>query len=148
MVRQGQDRLRSDEESIQADAYIESLLGRPLTPAPPAARPLDDELARTIDLLAGLPRFHPSFAFEESLAARLREAAQPTSGLAEVIALPIATDVAGAHAADRSRAPAVAWPATFAGIDRRLLVGGAIASGVSLAGIAYAWLHRADERSA
>jgi hypothetical protein len=130
MPRQGEDRFRSDDQAIHTDAYIESLLVRPLTPAPRAVHPLDDDLARTIDLLAGLPRFHPSFAFEESLAARLREATGgPTGGLAEVIPLPVV--------------PAAARQATIAGIDRRLLVGGAIASGVSLAGIVYAWLHGA-----
>ena len=141
MLRQGQDRFRPDEESIHADAYIESLLSRPLTPAALVDRPPDGRLGRAIELLAGLPRFHPSFAFEESLAARLRGAAdEPPAQLAEVIRLPITM---GARAG--------AAQATFAGIDRRLLVGGAIASGVSLAGIAgiaYAWLHRTDERSA
>jgi hypothetical protein len=135
--------MRSDEESIHADAYIDSLLSRPLTPVVLADYPLDRQLEQAIELLTGLPRFHPSFAFEESLGARLHEAAAgPTGNLAEVIELPL-----GRRTAIGTR------QATFAGIDRRLLVGGAIASGVSLAGIAriaYAWLHRADgsERSA
>jgi hypothetical protein len=132
-----------EDELIHADAYIEALLSRPGGPVVPAHEPSDGHLRRAIELLAGLPRFHPSFAFEESLAARLRAAgAEPAGHLAEVITLPIARRAAAAQSAD-ARLP------TFAGIDRRLIVGGAIASGVSLAGLAaYAWLHRTDERTA
>jgi hypothetical protein len=146
--------MRGDEESIHADAYIDSLLSRPLTPAVLADYPLDRRLERAIELLTGLPRFHPSFAFEESLAARLREAAAgPTGNLAEVIELPLAVGGVGLGGARDAASASGSRQATFAGIDRRLLVGGAIASGVSLAGIAriaYAWLHRTagSERSA
>lgn len=126
--------LQPEEEQIHADAYIDSLLSRSAGPrslSQPADGALDGALLRTIDALSGLPRFHPSFAFEESLAARLRHAADGRSGgLAEVIRLPVA-------------APA---QAAFAGIDRRLIVGGAIASGVSLAGlagVAMAWRQKA-----
>ena len=61
----------------------------------------------------------------------------PAGGLAEVIRLPLP--------AFGARTPAPGQ-ATFAGIDRRLILGGAIASGVSLAGIAgvaLAWRQRA-----
>lgn len=133
-----------EDDALQTDAYIEALLaahaGRPalLTAAekrPPAS------LRRTVALLEqGLPRFHPSFLFEEALAARLRAAAageEPPSDndviLAELIELPAGR--AGLNAV-LSTAP----------IDRRLLLGGAIASGVSLAGAAVvAW--RMRERS-
>ena len=126
-----------EEEAIHADAYIDSLLRgtsgpRPL--APRATLAIDASLQRAADALAELPRFHPSFAFEEALAARLRAASDDEAGgLAEVIRLPRATHAAYAQA-------------SFAGIDRRLIVGGAIASGVSLAGIAgvaLAWRQRA-----
>ena len=129
MPRQPQQLDGRDDELIHADAYIESLLRRPMIPASTADLPTNDGLRRAIEALAGLPRFHPSFAFEESLAVRLRQAAAgPDAALAEVIPFP-------------------ARPvATFAGIDRRLLLGGAIASGVSLVGAAglaaYAWLRR------
>jgi hypothetical protein len=126
--------LQPEEEQIHADAYIDSLLSRPISPRlldGTREPPLDGTLQRTIEALAAMPRFHPSFAFEESLAARLREAAGgPLGGLAEIIRLPLAR-------------PA---QETLAGIDRRLLVGGAIASGVSLAGlagVAMAWRQRA-----
>lgn len=138
--------VQPEEEALHADAYIDALLSRSAQPRPlegALGQPLDSPLQRAIDALARLPRFHPSFAFEESLAARLREAAAgPIGGLAEVIRLPLParslpTATAGGSAA-------VAAP-TFGGIDRRLLVGGAIASGVSLAGIAgaIAWRQRA-----
>ena len=128
-----------EEEALQADAYIDALLSRGFGPRElraPTDLPLDGRLQRAMDALAGLPRFHPSFAFEESLAARLRDAAGgPVGGMAEVIRLPGPTLAGTAGAAQ----------ATFAGIDRRLLVGGAIASGVSLAGLAgaIAWRQRA-----
>jgi hypothetical protein len=128
--------LEPEEEQIHADAYIDSLLSRssgPHAALQAAERGLDRPLQRAIDVLAGLPRFHPSFAFEEALAGRLRHAAaQREGGMAEVIRLPVAASAA--HAA----------PLTLAGIDRRLLLGGAIASGFSLAGIgALVWRQRA-----
>jgi hypothetical protein len=103
-----------DESAIQADSYIEALLaahGRMPVTLPPRASLPAMGMRRLIRLFErGLPRFHPSFLFEERLAAQLRDAAT---------ALP-------------------ARPAATA--DRRLLMGGAIASGVSIAGAAmYAW---------
>jgi len=129
-----------EDEALQTDVYIDALLathgGLPATlPAADAGPP--QGLRRTIELLeAGLPRFHPSFLFEEALAARLRAAAlgqRPPSDddllLADLIELP-AAGVSGA-----------------VGLDRRLLVGGAIASGVSLAGAAVvAWRMRERAR--
>jgi hypothetical protein len=122
-----------DEEALQTDAYIDSLLAghvggqlqvRPEDRGPePAARSL-------IALLdQGLPRFHPSFLFEQALAARLRAAALGFTDEerllgGDVIRLPV-------HAAGMASSVVV---------DRRLLLGGAIASGVSLAGAAVlAW---------
>lgn len=123
---------REDEAAIQADAYIDSLLARGRVPVPavePALLPAD-EIQRAIRVLQGaLPRYHPSFVFEESLAARLQRAAAGRDGvIGDLIHLPLpeATSLA------------------MAGIDRRLLVGGAIASGVSLAGAAM--LVRAHQR--
>jgi hypothetical protein len=65
-----------------------------------------------------MPRFHPSFLFEERLAEQLRALGEGATG-------------AGGAA-----------PATLV-IDRRVVVGGAIASGFSIAGAAmWAWRHR------
>jgi hypothetical protein len=114
---------RDEEAGIQADAYIDSLLARArlrFTEPDPLIEPAD-EIRHAIDLLhAGLPRFHPSFVFEETLGARLRGAAIVGTARGEVVQLPLP----------------VVMPTQATLIDRRLLVGGAIASGVSLAGAA------------
>jgi hypothetical protein len=131
--------LGQDEEALQTDAYIDSLLaghaGRQLGVRREDLGP--DPAARSLIALLdqGLPRFHPSFLFEQALAARLRAAAlgfNDEEGLlgGDVIRLPV-------HAAGMASSVVV---------DRRLLLGGAIASGVSLAGAAVlAW--RRHERN-
>jgi hypothetical protein len=103
-----------DEAPIQSDAYIEALLGgharRPI-PLPMGARapaPGIRHVIRTLE--TGLPRFHPSFLFEERLAEQLRAAAA-------------------------GNAPTVV-------IDRRVVIGGAIASSVSLGAAVLAWRRR------
>ena len=132
------------DEVVRLDAYVEGVLaGRPAGPRPlidldgvdPASRRAADLVART------MVRFHPSFRFEEGLAARLRalgeamhdERPEPLTG-GPVLAFPgLAKGSLGA----------VEEPVGPLG---RLLVGGAIASGLSLAGAAYlAWRrgHRA-----
>ncbi|HSH21699.1 MAG TPA: hypothetical protein VK992_03665 [Candidatus Caenarcaniphilales bacterium] len=129
---------RDEEAVIEADAYIDALLAAHARV--PALLPDDDRLPVgdvrwAIDLLeSGLPRFHPSFRFEEDLAARLLAAAtvQPRERSApagDLIQLSLATPVTALQAQ---------------GPDRRLLLGGAIASGVSLAGAAM--LVRAAQR--
>ena len=128
----------TDDAAIQADAYIDALLtGHRRAPV---GMPADSDVAGPLGrqpgvpdairlLEEGLPRFHPSFLFEEWLAGQLRrqaagEAGAQTGG-AHVI--PIAVIRSTSTAAGRLQ-------------DRRLLVGGAIASGVSIAGAAvYAW---------
>jgi len=144
-----------DDEALQSDVYLELLLDShrrtPRLAIPPAsvghgseiARPEgttssdrpNPELARTAQLLdRSLIRFHPSFRFEEGLAARLRAAAEahrsPNGPRGETLAFPARTQ----GLLDRSPLP----------VDERdslgrVLVGGAIASGVSIAGAA-AWL--------
>jgi hypothetical protein len=111
----------AEEGAIQSDAYIDALLSGhsrlPIALTLPAAAPAPS-LRHVIRLLeGGMPRFHPSFLFEERLAGQLRA-------------------VADQGAADAATEVAV--------VDRRLLMGGAIASGVSLAGAAamVAWLRR------
>jgi hypothetical protein len=135
----------TDEASIQVDAYLDRLLAQ-VRHAPsgvPADPDLDPAVVAVASLLRSrLVRFHPSFRFEERLAARLRTDAgvRPSQ------------DQADAHG------ELVAFPGSFeapGGTERRgrgLLVGGAIASGVvsiaSLAGAALlAWRRaRGDER--
>lgn len=114
----------TEEAAIQSDAYIDALLAaharRPVPWPVPAMRPAAG-VRHVIRLLEnGLPRFHPSFLFEERLAQQLRDAAGSTGA------------TPGASAA-----------ASALVIDRRLLMGGALASGVSIAGAAMlAWRRR------
>lgn len=111
----------TEEAAIQSDSYIDSLLAahsRQAIPWPvPTGRP-EVSVRHVIRLLEhGLPRSHPSFLFEEHLAQQLRDAAA---------------------AMDGTSAPAAALA-----VDRRLLMGGALASGVSIAGAAMlAWRRR------
>jgi hypothetical protein len=117
-----------DEAAMATDAYIDLLLDRRLpTEATIAHRqPLPEQMRNAIELLhAGLPRFHPSFLFEERLAARLRERPGPATGDLIDFGTEIPADLARAR------------------MDRRVLLGGAaIASGVSMAAV-YAWRHAA-----
>jgi hypothetical protein len=122
----------SGEPAIQVDIYLERLLSG--GPAPIELELDDDpglgEVARM--LRARLVRFHPSFRFEERLAERLRrEALGTTSPDGELIAFATTDDV-------RERR------------GRSLLVGGAIASGVSIASLAgaavVAWRRIRSER--
>lgn len=125
-----------EEAAVATDAYIDWLLDarRPGPRAAEDAREVDHSTRRTIALLhSRLPRFHPSFTFEEQLADRLRaaaeagpsEAATPGTLLRFTIDSPAATTVAARR------------------LDPRMLIGGAaIASGVSMAAV-YAWRHAA-----
>lgn len=110
--------LEAEEASIQSDAYIEALLGghaRLPIPLPSPALNPPANVRHVIRLLeSALPRFHPSFLFEERLAEQLRALAeQGNEGAPQVL------------------------------LERRVVIGGAIASGVSLAGAAvWAWRRR------
>ena len=128
------------DEVVRLDAYVEGVLaGRPAGPRPlidPAD--IDPAAGRAADILArSLVRFHPSFRFEDALAARLRalgeamhdERPEPLIG-GPVLAFPGGPDGSLVAPADEPAGP----------LGRGLLVGGAIASGLSLAGAAYlAW---------
>jgi hypothetical protein len=130
-------------EALITDRYLEALLAAHARGADrgPTARDPDDAVRRTADRLArDLPRLHPSFRFEEALAARLAARAQrmrlPAAAGAEglVVALPAGDPLADLLGTDGEDAPV--------GNGRRpLLIGGAITSAaLSLAGAAYvAW---------
>ena len=71
-------------EAFIVDRYLESLLAR----EPLHVADLPSELRATAAaLVAGLPRYHPSFRFAESLAARLAGTPQG-DGTGELIAFP------------------------------------------------------------
>jgi hypothetical protein len=135
-----------EEEALQSDVYLELLLDShrrtPMLAVPAPAERTDPELRAAAHLLdRTLVRFHPSFRFEEALASRLRAAADalsnPVAPRGQTVAFPVR--------------PGVAARITLPTDDRdalsRVLVGGAIASGVSLAGAAawLAWRRRSRE---
>jgi hypothetical protein len=112
-------------EAIQVDLYLASLLTR--RPVDPTI--VDPALALTAQRLqAVLPRFHPSFVFEDRLAQRLRTAASGTSTGDAGVLVPFERRAA-AGGPDRPGGP------------RPVVLGGVITSAaLSLAGAAYvAW---------
>jgi len=116
--------------------------GRPL----PVDPELDPELAAVATLLAGkLVRFHPSFRFEEALAARLRHAADGGVRLTAGGSIVPFPGEAGLAAAPTGRGPlGLDAPALDLGhaveqLPRPVVVGGAIASGLAGAALV-AWL--------
>jgi len=122
---------RIHEDATQLDSAIDSILESARGPVVHA----DDGLVATARLLRrSLPRLHPSFGFEERLAARLAVARRlelaPAAAAAPVsvpaptpiragIEVEPPTDVMDDEAQERRR--------------RNLMAGGAIASGVSIA---------------
>jgi hypothetical protein len=113
-----------ENEAFIVDRYLDSLLAhRPVdvTDVQPELR------SAALALVAGLPRHHPSFRFEEALAARL--AGTPADGrVGELIPFP----------------PAVVAPVVADGrqvVLRPAVIGGVLTSAaISLAGAAYvAW---------
>ena len=130
-------------EALVTDRYLEALLAAHARGADrgPTPRDPDDALRRTADRLArDLPRFHPSFLFEEALAARLGSVASrmrmPVAAGAEglIVPLPMGDPLTEVGETDTDDIP---W-----GSGRRpLIIGGALTSAaLSLAGAAYvAW---------
>jgi hypothetical protein len=145
--------LRRDVGEVEAlitDRYLDSLLASP--PARDGA-PLDGTetsvgaAVRAVSrrLATDLPRFHPSFRFEERLALRLAE-------VAASMRLPIAAGGEGQSVSISRIHPATPDPLRVAGDGepddradtRPLLIGGAVAASaaLSLAGAWLAWRRR------
>jgi hypothetical protein len=136
-------------EALVTDRYLDSLLDvRPAAPrADGAGRASNVSAAvRAISrrLAADLPRFHPSFRFEERLAIRLAE-------LAASMRLRVAAGGEGQPVAIHRIPPAARDPLAVVGDadlgehgdTRPLLIGGAVAaSALSLAGAWLAWRRR------
>lgn len=136
-------------EALITDRYLDSLLaiqpasvlgplGDPGMPVGAAVRVVSQRLA------SDLPRFHPSFRFEERLAIRLAE-------IAASMRLPMAAGGEAQHTAIPRIPPAAPDPLRAVGDDelgdradgRPLLIGGAVAaSALSLAGAWLAWRRR------
>ncbi|NJD28249.1 MAG: hypothetical protein FIA92_08115 [Chloroflexi bacterium] len=138
-------------EALVTDRYLDALLGsRPEVGE--VAGPEDADgvgaVVRAISqrLATDLPRFHPSFRFEERLALRLAE-------LAASMRLPVAAGGEGQPIPLRRASPMLERRATDDDAppdDRRpLLLGGAVAaSAISLAGAWLAWRRRATQARA
>ena len=78
-----------ENEAFIVDRYLESLLAR----RPADTTDLAPELRATAAVLAaGLPRYHPSFRFEESLAARLGLGTASADAAGELIPFPAPLD--------------------------------------------------------
>jgi hypothetical protein len=155
VIRRG-DGEPSEVQALITDRYLDSLL---TIASPRPGEPIEDPDAsvgaavRAISrrLATDLPRFHPSFRFEERLALRLAQ-------LAASMRLPLAaggeSQAAGASIAQIPIAPGAdphirRDPLRVAGDDdldrdnRQLLIGGAVAaSALSLAGAWLAWRRR------
>jgi hypothetical protein len=142
----------SEIEALIADRYLESLLvahasGADRAPAPaeldPRVRAVADRLARD------LPRLHPSFRFEEALAARLQAAGMirrlpvAAGGEGSVVSMPLAAGDADA-AALAAYVDGLPLDDPDDDVMRPLLIGGALTSAaISLAGAAWvAWRWR------
>ncbi len=130
-------------EALVTDRYLDSLLAGH-EPAEAERQTLADSVDAAIRAISrrlstDLPRFHPSFRFEERLAVRLAELAAsmrlPLAAGGESQPIPIRPV---APVADRDAEP------TDSPDDRRpLLIGGAVAaSAISLAGAWLAWRRR------
>lgn len=136
----------SEVEALLTDLYLESVLARRGTDLGPADARLDPALRDVSDRLRrDLVRVHPSFRFEERLAARLAEAAaalrMPAAAAAGAEGRVIAM-AAPPLGGDRFDPLAVDDPGTdHRDVPRPLIIGGAITSAaISLAGAAYvAW---------
>ena len=133
-------------EALITDRYLDSLLaiqpasvlgplGDPGMPVGAAVRVVSQRLA------SDLPRFHPSFRFEERLALRLAE-------VAASMRLPVAAGAEGQVVPFREVRPGPTDPLRRPGEEddrdaRPLLIGGAVAaSALSLAGAWLAWRRR------
>ncbi len=113
-------------EALVVDRYLESLLAR--APRDPSDIPAD--LRATADLLVnGLPRYHPSFRFVETLAARLASIAGGEGAPGDVIAFP-----------EPGRTDDVVLDVRSPGQVRPVVIGGVLTSAaISIAGAA-AWV--------
>jgi hypothetical protein len=141
----------ADIDALVTDRYLDSLLGANRRGAEggeggPTPRRLESGVRLASDrLVRDLPRFHPSFRFEERLAVRLAEAAA---------AMRLSAAVGAEGAVPVIPFPAPELPVGFdpladaphegfviGSLPRPLLIGGAVAaSAISLAGAAYvAW---------
>ena len=136
-------------DALVTDRYLDAILAahaRGADHGPAGAPPVAPVRLAADRLARDLPRLHPSFRFEEALAARLAEAAArmglPVAAGGEGLVVPIARNHGrhddGLGAFDTALADS---DAARSGLGRPLLIGGALTSAaLSIAGAAYvAW---------
>jgi hypothetical protein len=139
---------QGEVEALITDRYLDSLLAVEPRPDAVLGDPGSDVGAavRAISrrLATEMPRFHPSFRFEERLALRLAE-------VAASMRLPMAAGVGGGPTVVPFRGLPTATPDSLVALDgdgdrapgRPLIIGGAVAaSALSLAGAWLAWRRR------
>ncbi|MGP1673926.1 MAG: hypothetical protein ACTS8Z_01760 [Candidatus Limnocylindrales bacterium] len=135
----GRSQRDGEIEAFIVDRYLESLLSRaPLDPSEPAVDIAPDVQAVAARLVRDLPRYHPSFRFEEELAARLALAAATTVPEGDLVAFPRSWGATAGAVTDRERGAAV----------RPVVIGSVITSAaLSLAGVAYMAWRRSHQAS-
>lgn len=108
-------------EAFIVDRYLESLLAR----RPAATEGVPPDLGATAyRLTVALPRYHPSFRFEEALAARLAAMAARIEG-GELVELPFAARPAGTLARPVPDRPALGRPVVIGGVLTSAAIAGA-----------------------
>jgi hypothetical protein len=153
---QGGSRDHQEIDALITDRYLDAILGAHARGADTGPLPASDlpgsDLRRVVERLTReLPRFHPSFRFEEALAAKLAEAAARmrlplAAGGEGTTAEMVRIDVGSPLLPDEGDPlPEGARPV----IGRELLIGGALTSAaLSIAGAAYvAWRIRHPQSS-
>ena len=135
-------------DALITDRYLDALLAahaRGADHGPAGADPAAPVRMAADRLARDLPRLHPSFRFEEALAARLAEAAARMSLAAAAAADGSVVPLPPPRTPDGTALPAgddlVGADEWRSGIGRPLLIGGALTSAaLSIAGAAYvAW---------
>lgn len=129
-------------DAIAIDGHLDRLLGAGPAAVAASDEAIDPALLRTVEVVQRiLVRFHPSFRFEERLAARLRtqHGVQPGEAGGRVVPFPAPLGTSAPTMLERTERR-----------SRGLIVGGAIASGVSIAsiGAVLAWRRHSAERPA
>jgi hypothetical protein len=144
----------TEVDALLTDLYLESVLARVGTDAGPADARLDPLVRDASDRLRrDLVRVHPSFRFEERLAARLAELAaamrMPAAAGGGDQVVPIRADTFAPDGFDPLTDEPID-PDDHRDLSRPLLIGGALTSAaISLAGAAFvAWRRGRPGRSA
>jgi hypothetical protein len=144
------DRHRAPVEALELDVHLDRLLSAAdrRADAVPADATLDPALLGAASRLrSDLVRFHPSFRFEERVASRLADLADrmrlpaAAGGEGDIVPGPLALATPAYPELDAIAAGTYDPSAPEAQpVQRTVIIGGAVASALSIAGVAYvAW---------